>query len=152
MANESFVNSNLLNGQILITEHGGLARQFVSNLGGDSVEGTTVHFDSTSNTIIKTEQNEPDCMGVIYNSGVPNGQKVWVVFSGCAKVLMVGAATAGHLARTFVTADGDFEAGKAKSEAIPASPFASDKHFAEIGHVFETTAGAGLALVNLHFN
>ena len=42
--------------------------------------------------------------------------------------------------------------GQALNEAVPTSPFATDKHFCEIGHVLETRTGAGLAKVNLHFN
>ncbi len=60
--------------------------------------------------------------------------------------------TAGQLARTFVTADAGFVAGRALAENVPTAPFASDKHFCEIGHVAETRVGAGLAKVNLHFN
>jgi len=42
--------------------------------------------------------------------------------------------------------------GQAKSEAVPTSPFATDKHFSEIGHVLESRTGEGLAKVYLDFN
>ena len=42
--------------------------------------------------------------------------------------------------------------GQALSEALAAPPFATDKHFYEIGHVLESRVGAGLAKCILHFN
>lgn len=138
-------------GKVKITESGGVAVQYINQTGGASVKGSTVHITGV-NTVGLTAQNVPDCIGVIYNSGIPVGQKVWVVIYGIAEVLFIGNTTAGWLARTFVTADAGFVAGNALAEAVPSSPFASDKHFCEIGHVLETRVGAGLAKVNLHFN
>lgn len=137
--------------KVRITPEGGMAIQYTNQTGEVSVKGTCVRITNNM-TIGKTVQNQPDCMGVIYNSGAPIGGKVWVVISGVAEVLFIGNTTAGHLARTFVTADGGFVAGRALSEAVPTPPFASDKHFCEIGHVAETRVGAGLAKVNLHMN
>jgi hypothetical protein len=58
----------------------------------------------------------------------------------------------GYLARTGLAADTGEVAGQALSEALPESPFTDAKHFCEIGHCLESRTGAGLALVNLHFN
>jgi hypothetical protein len=140
------------NDKVKITPEGGIAVQYINQTGEVSVKGTTVHITGPM-TVGKTAINQPDCIGVIYNAGIPVGQGVWVVVSGVAQVLFSTATTAGYLARTFVTADGGaFVAGQALAEAVPSSPFASDKHFAEIGHVAETIAAPGLAKVNLHFN
>lgn len=148
---EVFVNSNLFNGGVLATEDGGFAREYINGTGSASVKGSTVHI-AGANTVDLTQQDDPDCIGVVYNSGIPDGGKMWVVTEGTAKVYFIGNTTAGHLARTFVAADGDYVEGQAKSEAVPTSPFANDKHFCEIGHVAESRTGAGLALVKLHFN
>lgn len=138
--------------KVRITPEGGLAVQYINQTGETSVKGTTVCITANS-TVGKTAINKPDCIGVIYNAGIPVGQKVWVVISGVGQVLFVNATTAGYLARTFVTADGGTGVvGKALSEAVPTSPFASDKHFCEIGHIIETVGAPGLARVNLHFN
>jgi len=95
----------------------------------------------------------PNPIGVIYEDGIADGEKVWVVIQGIAEVLFGNAPTAGLFARGFLTADGaSYVAGKALCEAVPTSPFASDKHFYEIGHVLETRNDAGLARTILHFN
>lgn len=137
--------------KVRITPEGGLAIQYINQTGETSVKGTTVRITADS-TVGKTAINVPDCIGVIYNSGIPVGQKVWVVISGVAQVLFKNATTAGYLARTFVTADVGSVVGKALSEAVPTPPFANDKHFCEIGHIIETVGAPGLARVNLHFN
>lgn len=43
-------------------------------------------------------------------------------------------------------------AGKAACEALPTSPFSTDKHFLEAGHLMKGRIGAGLVLCNTHFN
>jgi len=42
--------------------------------------------------------------------------------------------------------------GNAIAGAFPTSPFATDKHFQELGHSMQSRTGAGLARVNLRFN
>lgn len=139
--------------KVKITPEGGVAVQYINGTGAPTVKGSTVHLISPW-TVGLTEINVPDCIGVFYEEGVPNGQKTWVVIYGIADVLFVNQATAGYLVRTFVTADGaKGQAGKAYSENVPTSPFASDKHFAEIGHIIETNSGPNqLAKCNLHMN
>ena len=95
----------------------------------------------------------PNPIGIIYDDGIADGLEVWVVISGIADVYFVGNTTRGDIARGFLTADGaSYVSGQALSEAYPTSPFASDKHFYEIGHVLESRTGAGLAKCILHFN
>jgi len=138
-------------GKAFLTPDGGLAVPYINQTGGASVKGQTVHI-TADGTVGLTAQGVPDCIGIVYQSGIPAGDLVYVVVSGIAEVLFIGNATAGHLARTFIAADGGFVAGQALSEAVPLPPFDSDKHFAEIGHVIDSRVGAGLARVNLHFN
>jgi hypothetical protein len=74
------------------------------------------------------------------------------VVSGIADVYFWGNTVRGHLARTGIASDTGEVSGQALSEAVPESPFATDKHFCEIGHVIESRTGAGLAKIIMHFN
>lgn len=131
---------------------GGYMVRLINKSGADSVKGHVVSNSSTPGGVEKIVIGEPDPIGVFYQSGIPDGQEVWVVVSGIAQVHFIGAATAGHFARGFVTGESGYVSGQAKSEQLPTSPFATDEHFYEIGHVIETTTGAGLAKCILHFN
>lgn len=136
-----------------ITAEGGIAVQYINSCVGASVKGTCVTIKAASPwEVTEVPIQQPSCIGIIYEDGIPVGQRVWVVVSGVAPVLFWTATTAGHLARTGLTADTGEVAGQAISEAVPTSPFDVDKHFCEIGHVIETNTSPGLANVNLHFN
>ena len=140
--------------KVRLTAEGGIAVKMINKTGAASVKGTVVMpSDSTNNAVEKIVINEPDPIGVIYDADIADGAEVWVVVSGIADVLFIGNTTRGHLARGFITAEsGTYVTGQALSEAIPTSPFATDKHFYEIGHVIESRTGAGLAKTMLHFN
>ncbi len=125
----------------------------INKTGGVSVKGTVVCASSTTDLAVsKIAVDTPDPFGVIYEDGIADGQPVKVVVGGIADVLFIGNTTRKHLARGFITADAGYIAGYALSEQVPSSPFATDKHFYEIGHVLESRVGAGLAKVMLHFN
>jgi hypothetical protein len=136
---------------VYLTPEGGIAVRYVNGTGAPSVKGSVVRITG-ERTVNLSQVGVPDSIGVVYQDGIAAGADVWVVISGIAEVLFTGNTTAGHLARTFIAADSGGEAGKALSEAVPSSPFATDKHFCEIGHVVGSRVGAGLAKVNLHFN
>lgn len=146
---EDGLGRNFLNTKTLITENGGIAVKMTAGenlVKGDMVD---IHNDGKVYKIIK---DVPDVIGCVYTAVSANAE-VWIIVSGIAEVYFVGNTTAGDLARGFLTADGaSYVTGQALSEALPTSPFASDKHFYEIGHVLETRVGAGLAKVVLHFN
>ena len=141
--------------KVMLTASGGLAVRLTNKTGGASVKGEVVEADgagAVNNAVAKIVQNEPDPIGVFYESGVADGAEAWIVVAGIADVYFIGNTTRGHVARGFVTADAGYVTGQALSEAVPSSPFASDKHFYEIGHVLESRTGAGLAKCVLHFN
>lgn len=141
------------NANTKITPFGGLAVKVINNTGAASFIGGLVKASpNVNNGVILVPIDNPDPIGVMLDDGVPNGLEMWIVVSGKAKVFFVNAATRGLFARMTESADIGAAAGKAISEAIPLPPFATNKHFQEIGHILETTGGAGLALVNLHFN
>lgn len=135
------------------TPEGGIAIKYINSCVGPSVKGTCVTIKSGSSwEVTEVPIQVPNCISIIYEDGIAVGDRVWVVIMGVTPVLFWNATTAGHLARTGLTADTGEVAGKAISEALPTSPFDVDKHFCEIGHVIETNASIGLANVNLHFN
>lgn len=138
--------------KVRITEDGGLAVQYINKTGSPTVKGYCVTTGSVDNGVILVPINAPNCIGVFLDTGIADGELAWVVISGIAQVYFIGDTTRGHLARTGLSADTGEVSGQALSEAVPTSPFASDKHFCEIGHVLESRTGAGLAKVNLHFN
>lgn len=141
--------------EIKFTSEGGLAILLVNKTGAASVKGevVTVYNDTAvDNAVEKIVVDVPNAIGVFLESGVADGAQAWIVISGKASVYFGGSTTRGHLARTTVTGDAFTTTGYALSEAVPSPPFATDKHFCEIGHVLESRTGAGLAKVNLHFN
>ena len=138
-----------------LTREGGVAVKMVNMTGAASVKGEVVTvYDATAvdNAVDKIVVDAPNPIGVFYESGVADGQSAWVVVSGIADVYFVGDTTRSHLARGFLTTDAGYVVGQAISEIYPTAPFASDKHFYEIGHVLESRTGAGLAKCVLHFN
>jgi hypothetical protein len=137
-----------------INADGGYMIKLTNRTGGNSVKGEVVETSSSyDNAVQKIVKDVPDPIGVFYESGIADGAEAWIVVSGIADVYFVGNTTRNHLARGFLTADGaSYVTGQALSETIPTSPFASDKHFYEIGHVLESRTGAGLAKCVLHFN
>jgi hypothetical protein len=135
------------------TADGGLAILLVNKTGAASIKGYCVTAASTGTDHVDVVPiGVPNPIGVFLDSGVPDGQNAWVVVSGRAYVYFWDSTVRGYLARTGIAADTGEVAGQALSEAIPTSPFDVDKHFCEIGHCLETRTGAGLALVDLHFN
>ena len=145
-----FPDDNSFFGTLKFTQVGGVAVQYFNQTGEVSVRGTCVTITAPW-TVGKVPIDVPSCIGVIDEDGKAIGAKVWVVIYGIAPVLFTTSVTAGYLARTPLTGDGGAISGRAISEPLPASPFASDKHFCEIGHCVET-GPAGLVNVNLHFN
>lgn len=150
-----FIKSSLFNDRnnMIITPVGGLAIKMINKTGAASVKGDVVHASSTTNNGVSLIVKDiPDPFGVIWSDGVPDGGYIYVVIAGIAEVNFIGDTTRGYLARGFLTADAGYISGKALAEAVPSSPFATDKHFYEIGHVIESRTGAGLAKIIMHFN
>jgi len=137
---------------IKFTSEGGFAVRYVNKTGAVSVKGYCVRIGSVDNSVILVPIGEPDGIGVFLEDGIPDGAEAWVVTKGKAYAYFSGDATAGHLARTPLASDTGEVSGQLISEAYPTSPFATDKHFCEMGHVVTSRTGAGLALIELHQN
>lgn len=145
-------------GKVAMTPEGGLAIRLTNKTGANSVKGYCVTAsDTTSNAVKLVPVDAPNCIGVFYESDIADGSEAWVVVAGIAEVYFWGGATGGNptrgeFARTGLASDTGEIAGQAWSEPVPSTPFATDKHFCEIGHVLESRTGAGLAKTVLHFN
>jgi hypothetical protein len=138
--------------QVVITPEGGLAVWMINDTGADSVKGTMVRNSLIERGVSKIAVDIPNVIGAIYDDGVADGDRVKVVVAGLAECLFIGNTLAGQFARGFLGADVGYITGYGLAEAFPTAPFASDKHFYEFGHIMSSRVGAGLALVNLHFN
>jgi hypothetical protein len=140
---------------ILNTPLGGSARRFINDTGAPSIKGTLVDASHTTDFgVVTVAADSPDCMGVIYEDGIPNGEEVWVVTHGPAEVLLENAtaATRGYWARVSVTAPGRADI---TNPLPPGGTIVEiDNHFREVGHGMESViAGTDkLARVFLHFN
>ena len=138
---------------IRFTPEGGLAVKMINKTGSASVKGNIVEVGkAVDESVILAGIDDPDPFGIMYDTGIVDGELVWVVVSGIAQVLYSTAVTRGTFARVPVTADGSATAGQAIAEALPTAPFSTDKHFQEIGHPIETIGAPGLALTILHNN
>lgn len=141
------------NGKVKFTDLGGLAIRLENQTGEVSVKGKLVDPNSAVDGSVQLAVvGMPDVIGVIEEDGIPVGGQMWVVISGIGYALFGAGTTAGQFARMCIATDAGQANGIATAEALPTAPFATDKHFQEIGHVLESRTGAGLAKVVLHFN
>ena len=139
-------------GKVKFTKEGGLAVRVLNATGAPSIKGYIVEAShSLDNGVAYAEGGDPDPLGIVYDGGVPNGDYIWVVISGIADVYYSDTVTNGSISRVSTVAEA-LSAGIAVNEALPVPPFASDKHFQEIGHPIQARTGAGLAKTILHFN
>lgn len=141
--------------KIEFTPEGGLAVWLTNKTGAPTVKGylVTAYDDSAiDNAFELVSVDAPDIIGAIYDAGIADGQLCRVVVAGIADVYFAGDTTRGHFARMTVAADTGDAPGVAISETKPTSPFATDKHFMEVGHVLQSRTGAGLARILMHFN
>ena len=151
------INRHTMENSTYFTPDGGVAFLSINKTGTTSVKGTIAGVDSAVDDAFDLlPVGNADPIGVVYGDDngnqVADGVACWIVHSGKAYVKFQAATTRGHLARMTITADADDAPGIAISEAFPTSPFATDKHFQEVGHVNETVGGAGLALCVIHLN
>lgn len=144
---------DLLGTKARITVEGGLAVKLVNRTGSASVKGELVRPDDNYDDAVELVPiDAPDIIGVFYESDIADGASAWIVVAGIADVYYIGSTTRGQFARMCVAADTSAANGRAIAEARPTSPFATDKHFQEIGYVLQSRTGAGLARTAIHFN
>jgi hypothetical protein len=136
-----------------VTGERGVQVRVVNKTGGNSAKGYCVSPDGTTPTdlgVIYTPVGVPDPVGIVYDV-VANGADMWIWISGIVEIYVNGNATVRQFARVPATGDAVTTAGTLTNEAAPTSPFATDKHFQEVGHIFKARTGAGLTLAVLHW-
>jgi len=142
-------------GSIWPTPEGGLAIKFVNKTGAASVKGTLLEAGTVVDDSVQVVGiDDPDCIGVIYEDGIADGELVWVVTHGKADVLLedTTASTRGYWCSVSAVQQGRANITLA---APPGGTInAIDAHFREIGHCVQSvTAGTDkLARVIMHFN
>ncbi len=151
------INRHSFENSIYFTPDGGIAMKLTNKTGTTSVKGTCAGVSSSTNDAFELlPVGEADPIGIVYGDDdgnqVADGVSCWIVFAGRAYIKFQAATTRGFIARMTVVGDTDDAAGIAIAEVFPTSPFATDKHFQECGHVIETIGSAGLALCVIHQN
>lgn len=147
--------SNFLNEKVMVTPLGGIAVKLTNKTGSASVKGSVVECSSTTDNAFELETaDDLNPIGVVYDSGVADGDDCWVVVAGVAEVLLQDstASTRGYWVRTSATTAGRADATNA---APPGGTVgALETHTKEMGHCLESkTAGTDvLAKCVLHFN
>ncbi len=147
---EAYSLNHIITDKVRFTPEGGIAIKVTNGTGVASVKGSLVSVNpSTDNTFI-LQANEYDTFGIVYESGIANGQDTWIVIQGIAEVLVKNttAMTRGYVA---IAADTD---GRATCVAVPTANPADTTHWKEIGHVLESKiAGTNiLCKCVIHFN
>lgn len=139
-------------GRTGLTVEGALVVQMLNQTGGASVKGTVVEPNSgavADRGVKAITADDPDPIGVVYESGIADGSLMWVVVSGMAQVLLqdTTAGTRGNWARVSAT-----QAGRVNSTAAapPGGGIAElDQHVRELGHCAESV-GAGTDVLCWH--
>ena len=137
----------------LATNEAGMQIKLTNKTGTTTVKGDVVESSSgTDRAFELIAVGSADPFGIVYESGIADGAECWVWLQGCVQVRYQASTIRGDFARVTVLGDDADEAGVAISEAFPTSPFSTDKHFQEVGHLVEAIEGAGLALTIINFN
>ena len=139
----------------VLTPEGGIGVYFINKTGAASVKGTLVNTEASEDFAVNTvSADEPDIVGVIYEDGIPDGEKVLVIVTGIADVLIEDgtSATRGYWCRISET-----QAGRAditNSEPPGGTISAIESHFKEIGHCLENKVSGTdiLCKIAMHFN
>lgn len=135
-----------------LTPEGGTVTWVINKTGAPSIKGYIVEPEGSTDFAVKyPEPGDVDPIGVVYDSDIPDGSLMRIVVAGIADVFYRGNVTRATFARVATTVEAG-NGGQAVNEALPIPPFATDKHFQEIGHPIESRIGAGLAKTVLHFN
>lgn len=142
-----YFSNQFPNTQTGFTQEGGIYATYINNT-GTSVKGTIVIAStSVNNGVDIAPANTSMPIGVIYESGVANGQPVKVIICGKAEVLLKNGLSA---TRGYWCGVSDV-AGRMYQQTDPPSTV---DHNREIGHSLKTTSSGAnvLSLVQIHFN
>ena len=119
--------------RVKLTPAGALAIKLTNNTGATSEVGRLVKADTTAdNAVILTAVNDAECLGVLQEDGIPDGNEIWVAVSGRVQVLLdddTGAAAGDCLSTG--------EAGYALASSTPVSPSY------EVGNTVQAVSAGG---------
>ena len=133
------------------TGEAGMQIRMTNMTGTTSNKGYLCHPSTSTNSAFNyCIIDEPDITSIVYDE-VADGEECWVWIQGLCQVYYMNAVTREWMGRNRAGAEGG-EPGQGYGETKPTSPFDTDKHFQEVGHIQETTGGAGVALTVIHFN
>ncbi len=127
----------------------GQGNRLINKTGLSSVKGTLIEAHATTEFAFRLAVgNTYECIGVVYTTGIADGDRCLVIDRGIAEVLLKNAT--GCSPHDWMGASD--VAGRAYSNG--ASPPAAPTHFREVGHCFQTNAGGTdeLAEIEVHFN
>lgn len=98
--------------RVMFTPEGGLAVKFINKSGVDTVKGTLVQVDTTTDESMTTATSPYTVQGPWYDDGVADGDYAYVVIAGIAEVLLEDntSATRGHWCRLSSTTAGRMDA------------------------------------------
>ena len=145
----SLLNLVFGTGQSGTTSEGGVYETFKNSTTGTSVKGTIVVASTTDpGGVSAAPAGSVSPIGVIYESGIAQGQNVKVVTYGKAEVLLASDQTS-HTG--YWCGVSSLENGRMYQ--IEDAPIGTSSHSQEIGHSLQTVSTVGeLSLVQLHFN
>lgn len=138
-----------------VTGLGGIAIKMVNKTGAASVKGTLVAASTSVDYGVRVASaGEVGPVGVIFESGIADGEQVYVVIAGVAEVLLENSTLATH-GNWVVTSSSAAGRVNATATSPPGGDLqAAVLHFNEVGHCLESvTAGTNkLAKCVIHFN
>lgn len=142
--------ADLILSEMVKTAEGGDVFWMTNATGSATVKGTIVEASATVDDgfdVAGLDCDDP--IGVVYDDGVPDGERCRIVHNGKAHVLVEAsqAVTRTNWLRTSSSA-----VGRVHPAASP--PGADPSHWQEVGHAVESVAGGAnvLVLAAIHFN
>lgn len=139
-----------LSDTMMITPEGGIAILVLNDIGFASVKGYICKASASAGYGVELiATNAPgNIFAIMYESGIANGQNVWVVIHGMADVYTWNGTSNEQIIRSAVTGDATINAGQGMSVAsITLLP----QLLAKVGVSLNGGAGAGLKRVKLSF-
>lgn len=140
----------MINENAALSPYGAFMIKLTNATGGATIKGSVVSCSDATDNAFKLQANEFDSIGIVYESGIADGQEAWIIVSGIAEVLWKDGETS---TREYVAIAADTD-GRALNVAVPSSNPVVAEHFKEIGHVLESKGAGTDVLVKcvIHFN
>lgn len=145
----------LRHNNIAITDEGGIAVALINKTGAASIKGTIIASGSVSESFTTCPADLESPIGVVYESGIADGERCLVVMYGVVDVLLQNSTVGVYpgWVRISATAAGRADATNA---GPPGGAIAElGRHMREIGHTLEAVSPGGtdqLCRIMLHFN